>query len=1572
MDKSPVWDELKQIIVDSFGDDLRAVPDDVPILDLGISSLALVEGMRRVYDRFGVLVSIRRVIEGQVTLGGLALYIEQELNTRQAVKKRAQISSEQWKIQREVLLAPSQQHIGFLSRYSEEASTAFNESLLIRLKGALDGTALQAAIEEVGDRYEALRTALNADSNALDIGAGEPLELVMSQASAVELEQRLTEIVARPFEMGRRLFRAELLRLSETEHVLALVGHSLLLDHPALLAILEDIARLYGAFSQNQAASPAAPALQWSDYLAMGETAEAKEAHRTAEAYWTEQLASAAPRLELPTDHPRPAVKRYSGARLSMQIESSLQERLQAWATAEGVGLEALLFAAYAAFLHRLSDQKDMVVGFESEPLYPSVGLQVIAPTRNILPIKTSFDSAMSFKDHARIIADSLAQAQAHRTLSLGELISLLDLERDQSRSPLFIAALRAWTEEPAPVFEALDSAYAFPPSPGARYDLELIPASVGADAWLVCDYSTELFEAETISRWLKGMLALLDSALKDDTQACGLLPMLEAHEREQVLFEWNRTEKPYPRERTVLDLIMEQTQSRPEHVAVRFGETSLSYEQLAGRVEAISAALRSSGVKHGDRVGILMKRSLDLIPSILAIWRVGALYVPMDIGFPKSRLAYMLTDAEVRAVIINRELLGLLDEHHSSTAICIGDVDTLAPAIKSMSAKGSDGAYVIYTSGSTGRPKGVEIRHSALLNCLLATKEYLEFTPQSSMLALTTVSFDISTNELLMPLIAGGCVDLGEDGLVADGIQLAERIGARKPSHVQTTPSTWKAALTAGWSGAENVCLVSSGEALTRDLAEQLLGKCRALWNLYGPTETTVFSAAYQVESAPGKPMRIGRPLPNTQMYILDQQYQPVPIGAVGELFIGGEGVAVGYWHRPELTDERFFPNPFRAGERMYRTGDLARYLTNGDINCVGRLDDQVKIHGVRVELGEVESALRDLEGVRDAVVVSWKDARGDTQLVAHVIADKQGLAASKIREGLRGQLPEVMIPPHILFSEAFPLTANGKVHRASLPSPNEANAMPAEPITEAPATSTERALARAWANVLGIDAGLIGRDSDFMDLGGHSLLMTLLMLEVRKLFQVSFSLREFFSASTLRKFAALIDERQQRETENANDRVRSASIRNAEWARQRMAFLQREAQLPLYIAPARGLSYEPHNEKKKVFLTGATGFLGAYIIAEILKRTDSDLYCLVRSKRGENSKQRVEKQMRNYEVWSEGEAWQSASNRRLHIVEGDITLPRLGMQDSVYESLAREVDMIFHGAAHVNFIYPYEALRATNVLGIHELIQFAFHLRIKPIHHLSTAAIWPMGAQYTYYEKDSIDHTGLLNLGYDEAKWVGERCLLYAAERGLPLARYRPGEVGGDSVTGHCVTDHFLIACLKGFLQFGALPQLDIEVDVAPVDYVAKVMVQLAFHGNSLGRAFHLTNPYRRRLSDGITYLRGLGYQFEELPFEELRDRLVNSRDFAANALFAYQAALEDMDNISMQLPTYDTRETQRELEGSGIACPPADEKLFGTYLGYLQQIGFLPQPNMLTTQIQSNANYAYKANGIAIKSS
>jgi len=453
--------------------------------------------------------------------------------------------------------------------------------------------------------------------------------------------------------------------------------------------------------------------------------------------------------------------------------------------------------------------------------------------------------------------------------------------------------------------------------------------------------------------------------------------------------------------------------------------------------------------------------------------------------------------------------------------------------------------------------------------------------------------------------------------------------------------------------------------------------------------------------------------------------------------------------------------------------------------------------------------------------------------------------------------------------------------------------------------------------------------------------------MVEIRKLFGVTFSLRDFFAASSLRKqaeFISALDRAPVDELSPANPLVQ---MRDVEYGRQRMAFLKREGDLPPDLAPARGLTFQAPAEIRTILLTGATGFLGAYILKEILETSGAHVYCLVRAKPGTNSKSRIAEQLRTYRLWRDDGAWDDAWEQRVHVVPGDVILPRLGLADRAHEVLAREVDCIIHSAAHVNFIYPYEALKATNVLGLHEIMRFAFYARITPLHYLSTAAIWPMGSELKFLETDPIEQGKILNLGYDEAKWVGEKCLINGMERGLPVARYRPGEVGGDSVTGRCVLNHFLFAALKGFLQFGALPPIDTNVDVAPVDYVAKAIVHLALRRNALGRAFHLTNPNSRHMSEWMRYLRLVGYQFDELPFIELRRRLLMSPGFSENALFPYQAALEGMDERSLQLPQYDCSQTLLELEGSGIACPAADQKLFTTYFRFLREVQFLPDP-------------------------
>jgi acyl carrier protein len=504
---------LEQILFGVFAEDNREeapgeIPQDLPVLELGISSLALVEGMRQVYEQFGVLISIRRVIEAQVSLTGLALMIEQELSTRQFQKKTpasAQAQSKPIQLRR-VAIAPAQQHVAFLSRYSNQANAAFNETVLVRLEGALDGPALYTAIEEAVQRTEALRSALSQDSDELVITTGQSLELKTSQVSPDDLERKIAELALQPFDPGEILFRVELLRLSQDEHLLALVGHTLVIDYQALVLVLDEIAGLYQHYRQEETPPPPSPNIQSSDFLAMVNTGIAREAYEKARPYWQGIFTGDIPKLDLPTDHTRPAIKQYSGARLAVPLEPQLETDLRAWAAAHKTPVQQIIFAAFSLLLHRLSGQRELVIGYESELLDLEAGFRAFARTRNLLALRRKVEPQSSFLQYLQSQSAMLAEAHKHRNFSLAELIQVVQTQRDQSRSALFTASFRALDHDLHPIFDGLKTEILIAPGSGARYDLELILHNSPHGAQLVCDYSVELFEPHTIQRWLEGL----------------------------------------------------------------------------------------------------------------------------------------------------------------------------------------------------------------------------------------------------------------------------------------------------------------------------------------------------------------------------------------------------------------------------------------------------------------------------------------------------------------------------------------------------------------------------------------------------------------------------------------------------------------------------------------------------------------------------------------------------------------------------------------------------------------------------------------------------------------------------------------------------------------------------------------------------------------------------------------------------------------------------------------------------------------------------------------------------------
>ena len=1443
-------------------------------------------------------------------------------------------------------LSFAQERLWFLSQL-EEGGVVYNMPAALRLTGSLDQAALEYGINEIVRRHEVLRTTFRIEN-------GSPVQVIaptltiplpvrnLRQMSENEQSVEVTRLIAeeahQAFDLAAGpLFRVTLLCLSEDEHVLLVTMHHIVSDEWSIGVFIREVVALYNAFSRNEASPLSELPIQYADFAQWQRQWLQGDVLQQHLSYWKERLSGELPILELPADRPRLKHRSFQGAIQSFTLSRGLTDAIKSLSQQEDVTEFMLLLTAFKTLLHRYTAQDDMLVGTafanrnraEIEPL---IGFFV-----NTVVIRANLSGNPTFRELLAQVRERSLEAQAHQDVPFERVVTELRPNRELSQQPLF-QIMFAYENAPMPALD-LSGLTVTPIEVHTRttkFDLTLVMTDTEQGLSGFFEYSSDLFDEATITRMIGHFQTLLEAVIIDPEHRIGNVPILTKAEYHQIVTEWNDTKADYPGENCIHELFEIQAERTPDAVAVVFEDEQLTYQELNLRSNQLAHYLRGQGVEAETLVGVCVERSIEMIVGVLGVLKAGGAYVPLDPGYPEERLAFMLEDSGLSILLTQERLLSGLPKH-SARVLCLDSDGQMISQEKEKNpasrVKPENLAYVIYTSGSTGKPKGVLLTHKGIPNLCQVQIRAFEVHSTSRVLQFASFSFDASVSEIFVTFLAGATLVMATQEKLLPGPILREFLNNYKISIITLPPSMLSVMNEEDFPYLKTV--VSAGESCSAEIAERWSSRRRFL-NAYGPTEATV-CATINEHVLSGLNPSIGHVIANTQVYIVDSYMQPVPIGVSGELLIGGVGIARGYLNRPDLTDEKFLHDCFSGepGGCLYKTGDLARYRLDGSIEFLGRIDYQVKLRGFRIELGEIETFLASHPAVREAVVVVGDDASGNKQLRAYVVPEsEQELLGSDLHRFLHRQLPEYMVPASSAFLclERLPLTPNGKIDRRALP-----NFIGKRPELEenfvAPRTPIEEVLANIWAEILDLDR--VGIFDSFFDLGGHSLLSVKLMFRIKEVFQLELPLQNLFEAPTVADFAQLVEA--YRAVDSPKIVLNSSFID-----------VEAETRLAPDIRPASlSFSNSAITEPSAIFLTGSTGFLGAFLLDELLKQTAADIYCLVRAPSKEEGRKRIQNNLAGYSLTN---TWDDS---RIIPVSGDLEAPLFGLSSEEFETLASRVDLIYHNGAVLNLIYPYSALKSANVMGTQEILRLASQVKIKPVHYVSTMSIFltvGFAKKRTVYESTPLDpFDELIHEGYAQSKWIAEKLLEEARHRGIPVTIYRPGTVSGHSQTGAWNVNDVPCRLLKGCIQLGKAPYKNvIAVYLTPVDYVTKAIVYLSQQQSLQGKVFHLTNPQPMFWNDIMDWVYSFGYPLQRMPYRQWQLELapLATADSQENALYPLFPVYLESEPDFYELQRFDCQQTLACFTGTAIKCPSPDT-LLQRYFSYFIRSGFLESP-------------------------
>ncbi|MFI1436639.1 amino acid adenylation domain-containing protein [Streptomyces lydicus] len=1418
----------------------------------------------------------------------------------------------------------------------------------LRIRGRLDLSALQLALSELVQRHEVLRMSF------VDVG-GQPVGTV---ASSVTLSMPVIDVreedadaeVARlarreadtPFDITQGpLVRTTVVRRAPDDHVLLITMHQLVADRRSLSLFVNDLMDVYTGLTEGRPAQLPPVPVEFSELVASQRQWLAGDEAAKEAAHWRERMAGLAP-LELRTDRPRPALKTIAGATFGVDLDEATVTALTAYADRTGQEVASVLLAGYATVLGRYAQTRDLAVGVPVPSRLYQQADSIVGPLQNTLPVRFDLSEALAFDELVAQAADARAEALAHGRLPFDQVVEEVQPQRDLRHTPLF-QTFFAFEQEPEARSLPGASVTTLQLDTGwTPHDIDLYAIRRGSGIRLQVHYNTDLFDEETVAALIRHLVLLLQRAVADPTRPVDGVPLLTDDERDLVLTGWNATDRPYPAERCLHELVAERAAASPEATAVIAGNQQLTYRQLNDRANVIAGQLIERGVRPETKVGVVVTRATDSVVGLLGVLKSGAAYVPLDPAYPVDRLNYLLRDAGLDVLVGSRAALDSLPalERQVGT-VPTPETDPATPAADPEPDVRSDHlAYLIYTSGSTGRPKGVAVEHRQIVASTSARTVMEPAGLPERYLVLAPLTFDASAGGLYWTLTRGGTVVLPQDNELYDPRLLGKLIRTHGITHVDGVPSQYSVLLETDLAAHDSVrAVVLAGESLPPSLVTEHFRRSpgAALFNEYGPTEATVWATAHtcRAEDAEQARVPIGRPVPNARVHLLDEHLNPVPPGLSGELYIAGHGVTRGYPSRAANTAERFLPDPYsgRPGARMYRTGDRARHLPDGSIEFLGRTDDQVKIRGFRVELAEIENVLLRHPAITEAVVRLTEDRPGVQRLTAYVVpVSGRVLTQEALSTHAVAELPDYMVPSQFVSLDRMPLTRHGKIDTAALPAPDETRA---DGYVE-PRNQLEADIAETLGDVLGLQR--VSATASFFALGGNSLLVARLTARLSQEHDVDLPIDEIFRVPTVEGIARTIEVHQRKQGQVDSEVLYA----------QQVAELLADVKLDPGIRPD-GLPHADYLDPRNVLVTGATGYLGAFLVVELLKRTEATVHCLVRAESTEAAEERLEQVLRTYRAWDE------SYRDRIRAVVGDLGKPFLDLTREAFDELAGTIDSIYHSAAIVNFTFPYEAMKPANVHGTEELLKLATRRQLKAFHFVSSVDVFMgTGAERPFTEVDLPDKPKRIPTGYPRTKWVAEKLVVLARDRGVPVTVQRPWMITGHTQTGAAHETDYLYVYLKGFLDLGVLPLFNDVINAVPVDYTAEAIVYTSLREENFGKNFNITNPRPTTMSQCYEWLRSYGYILNVIDEEEARQRALDVEQDHILYPMTPMLRVASMRHAALDPelqkrvdPADECCVLAEALEGSGITCPPVDEAWAHSCFRYLVETGFLPEP-------------------------